>query len=82
MCGRKAVRKIRWKFWIVLLALLVVYGSGCGGTKHILVLPGTPVQLGEDVRARIYAGGVRSNNRVTIPEGWWCLPPDPNDFSD
>ncbi len=40
---------------------------------------GQPVQLAEDVKAKVYVsveGGGRemSKNRVSIPEGWYCLP--------
>ena len=68
-----------------LIAALVVASvllGGCGGTRTVLIPPGEPVQLAEPVKAHIYTdvSGTRqrSDNRVTLPEGWWCLP-DPDE---
>ena len=51
---------------------------GCSNTRTVLIPPGEPVQLAESVNAYIYTdvdgNRERSNNRVTLPEGWWCLP--------
>jgi len=45
--------------------------------RVILVPSGEPVQLAEDVKAHVYVivdgERVRSDNRVTLPTGWWCL---------
>ncbi|MGB2820050.1 MAG: hypothetical protein WBF17_03655 [Phycisphaerae bacterium] len=66
-----------------LIAMLLagsVLLSGCGliKTRTVLIPPGEPVQLAEPVKAYVYVdiGGKRerSGNRVTLPEGWWCLP--------
>lgn len=62
---------------IVLVAFLATM-SGCS-TRVILVPNGEPVRLAEPVRARIFvtdASGksVESQNRVTIPAGWYALP--------
>ncbi len=44
----------------------------------MLIPPGEPVQLAEPVKAHVYvtveSKRRRSDNRVTLPEGWWCLP--------
>ena len=44
----------------------------------MLIPPGEPVQLAEPVKAHVYieveGKRIRSKNRVTLPEGWWCLP--------
>jgi len=52
--------------------------GGCGGTRTVLIPPGEPVQLAEPVKAHIYTDvdgkRERSDNRVTLLEGWWCLP--------
>ena len=51
---------------------------GFGGTRTVLIPPGEPVQLAEPVEAYVYVdvGGKRerSAEKVTLPEGWWCLP--------
>ena len=61
----------------IILAAIVLL-SGCGPTRTVLIPPGEPVQLAEPVKAHIYIDvkGKRekSSNRVTLPEGWWCLP--------
>ena len=52
--------------------------SGCGGIRTVLIPPGEPVQLAEPIKAYIYTDvkgeRQRSDNRVTLPAGWWCLP--------
>ena len=44
----------------------------------MLIPPGEPVQLAESVDAYVYVmvDGVKmkSENRVVLPEGWFCLP--------
>jgi len=64
-----------------LIGMLTVAGvllSGCAGTRTVLIPPGEPVQLAEPVKAYVYVEvegrRVRSEDRVTLPEGWWCLP--------
>ena len=66
-----------------LIAALVVASvllSGCGGTRTVLIPLGEPVQLAEPVKAYVYTDvngkRERSDNRITLPEGWWCLPDD------
>lgn len=54
--------------------------SGCG-SRVIYVPHGQPVRLAESVRVRVYAPDkdgqqVRSQNKITIPEGWYALPKD------
>ena len=70
-----------------LLAATLLAASACGGgcvhtRRTVLIPPGEPVQLAEPVDARVYIDvdgrRVRSENRLTLPEGWWCLP-DPED---
>ena len=61
------------------LSSLVVILSGCGTTRVVYVTAGDPVRLADPVKARVWvkdsAGNVvRSNNKVTIPEGWYALP--------
>ena len=69
----------------LLIAMLIgasAYVSGCARTRTVLVPPGEPVQLAEPVKAYIYVempdgSRVKSENRVVLPEGWWCFP-DPD----
>jgi hypothetical protein len=57
---------------------LTLMSAGCA-TRVILVPNGDPVRLAEPVRAKVWvpdASGqiVQSQNRVTIPAGWYALP--------
>ena len=57
---------------------LMLTSCGCA-TRVILVPNGDPVRLAEPVRAKVWvpdASGnvVQSQNRVTIPAGWYALP--------
>ena len=57
---------------------LTLTNAGCA-TRVILVPNGDPVRLAEPVRAKVWvpdASGqiVQSQNRVTIPAGWYALP--------
>jgi hypothetical protein len=59
-----------------LIALLAL--SGCA-TRVILVPDGEPVRLSESVKSRVWVidskgNSVKSQNRVTIPAGWYALP--------
>ena len=71
--------------WIRLLiaalfaVLAVAYASGC--TRTILVPESSPVRIGPRTEARVYAVDPASKewrlseNKVAIPEGWYCVPP-------
>jgi hypothetical protein len=57
---------------------LTLTSVGCA-TRVILVPNGDPVRLAEPVRAKVWvpdASGnvIQSQNRVTIPAGWYALP--------
>lgn len=58
--------------------LLLFFLCGCSGGQVVLIPPGEPVQLAEDVEAYIYyevEGELqKSETRVILPAGWWCLP--------
>ncbi len=66
-----------WKLIAIALAVIALL-SGCVSTRTVLIPPGEPVQLAEPVKAHVYTEvdgkRIRSENRVTLPEGWWCLP--------
>lgn len=65
--------------WITLgfVALVTAFASGC--TRTVLVAESSPIRIGEGARARVYTlqGGewVLSEKPVTIPEGWFAVPP-------
>ena len=70
-----------WRLIAIVLAAIVLL-SGCGGTRTVLIPPGEPVQLAEPVKAYVYVDvsgkRIKSENRITLPEGWWVLP-DPQE---
>ena len=77
------MKRIRpWKLIAIVIAVIALL-SGCGGTRTVLIPPGEPVQLAEPVKAYVYVDvkGKRekSGNRITLPEGWWCLPDEGTD---
>ena len=64
---------------LIAIALVATVSlGGCVSTKTILIPPGEPVQLAEPVDAYVFVDidgeRMRSDNRVTLPAGWWCLP--------
>jgi hypothetical protein len=78
--------------WIRLLiaalfaALGLAYATGC--TRTILVREASPIRIGPRTEARVYAVDPASKewrlseNRVEIPEGWYCVPPSFVEESD
>ena len=77
------MRPILFRMLTVLtLLLLSVCASGCLRQNVILVPPGEPVQLAEDVTVRVIVTvdgkRIMSDNRVVIHAGWWALP-DPKE---
>lgn len=68
----------RTSFVMSFVIALMLTSAGCA-TRVILVPNGDPVRLAEPVRAKVWvpdASGqiVQSQNRVTIPAGWYALP--------
>lgn len=58
---------------------IALFVSGCG-TSTVLVPPGVPVKLAEPVQAKILVSDaqnhwVEGKSAVTIPAGWYILPP-------
>lgn len=70
---------IRLAIAALFAALAVAYASGC--TRTILVPEASPIRIGPATEARVYAIDPASKewrlseNRVEIPEGWYCVPP-------
>lgn len=62
----------------LLLASCSVYAVGC--QRVVLVTESSPMRMGSDCRARVYTlgadgGWTLSDNAVTLPEGWYLVPP-------
>ncbi len=68
---------IQTAMWVGFALLAVAFASGC--TRAVLVPESSPVRIGPRTEAQVYtlqSGEWRlSPNRVTIPEGWYCVPP-------
>lgn len=65
--------------WIALVSVVLVLASMIGCARTVLVPEGSPIRVGPDAKARVYArvdGEWRlSQNKVEIPEGWYMVPP-------
>lgn len=59
------------------VAVASAFASGC--VRTVLVPEGAPIRIGPETKAHVYAmtddEWRLSENRVTIPEGWYCVPP-------
>ena len=81
--GWRGALRHRTAPWTLLLigmlfaALAAAFAGGCSRT--VLVSEASPVRIGPETRTRVYARvdgeWVLSQNRVAIPEGWYCVPP-------
>jgi hypothetical protein len=64
---------------IVNASLAAVLASGSGCSRTVLVPEASPIRIGPQTRARVYtldgAEWRLSDSPVTIPEGWYCVPP-------
>jgi hypothetical protein len=68
---------------IALLCLALVFGfvTGCEANRTVFVPEDSPMRIGEPggVRMRVYhrvnGEWVLSGNQITIPEGWYMVPP-------
>jgi hypothetical protein len=60
-----------------LLAAALAFAIGC--TRTVLVSENSPIRMGPEVKGRVYVktedGWKLGDNDVTIPEGWYCVPP-------
>jgi len=68
--------------WIALLSVVLVIGFAAGcGNRTVFVPEDSPMRIGEPggVRMRVYhrvnGEWVLSGNKITIPEGWYMVPP-------
>jgi hypothetical protein len=65
---------------VLVATLLLTLMAACGCARTVLVSEDSPIRTGPDLHARVYTltsdGDWRlSDNRVHIPEGWYCVPP-------
>jgi hypothetical protein len=59
------------------VVLALAFASGC--TRTVLVSEASPIRTGPRVHGKVYVktadGWQLGDNEVTIPEGWYCVPP-------
>ena len=67
------------KFWQRLALAFVSIFVCVGCSRVVLVTEASPIRIGPDCRVQVYTlidGEWRlGDNRVAIPEGWYCVPP-------
>jgi hypothetical protein len=65
--------------WIGILLAALAVGSVSGCSRTVLVSESSPMRVGPETKARIYTRQegewILSENSVTIPEGWYLVPP-------
>lgn len=70
-------RAILWLIASVCAVLVLASEFGCSRT--VLVSEASPIRVGPDCASKVYTktedGWRLSDNKVTIPEGWYCVPP-------
>jgi len=72
----RALRSTLLPIVLACVALALASASGCART--VLVSESSPVRVGPCVRGRVYAlveGEWRLGSTVTLPEGWYLVPP-------
>ena len=64
---------------IVFAALVIAFASGCTGSRTVFVPEESPMRTGPESSLRVYhrinGEWTLSQNRITIPEGWYLVPP-------
>ena len=70
--------------WILFLTgvccagLAVAFATGCAA-RTVLVPESSPIRIGPETRARVYVRvdgeWILGDNCVTVPEGWYVVPP-------
>ena len=74
------VATLLWNLSVILFCCAVVVLVFLGGCARTVLVPeSSPFRIGPGTRAPIYTmtdgEWTLSDNRVTIPEGWYCVPP-------
>lgn len=70
-----------WMLRQMLIGFVVlVLASMIGCSRTVLVNPGSPIRVGPDASVRVYTlidgEWQLSQNRVTLPEGWYLVDPE------
>ena len=78
--SRKARLPLTLTLIVSAFALLAIaFSSGCANNRTVFVPEDSPIRIGPSAKAHVYTlvkgEWVLSGNTVTIPEGWYCVPP-------
>lgn len=82
-------RRTLWKL-AALMTLCLASGTGCAPGRTVLVSDDSPVRIGPGTTGKVYRlvgeppTWTLGSDTVTLPEGWYCVPPRfvrPEDFS-
>ena len=69
------VSRTRYKIPSLLLSCALVFLAGCG-TTTVILLPGDPVRIRADVKAKVWMAdedGEWLPTVMVLPAGWYCL---------
>jgi len=81
-----AVESRSMPIWIVTVLFLLALGFASGCSRTVLVKEGSPIRMGPDAKAKVYAlvegEWTLSSNAVQIPEGWYLVSPEWVDMED
>jgi hypothetical protein len=70
---------MRIQIAIVFLALVLGFVTGCAANRTVFVPEDSPMRTGPDSRIKVYhrvnGEWILSGNRITVPEGWYLVPP-------
>jgi hypothetical protein len=64
---------------ILFAVLVLAFAIGCGSSRTVFVPEDSPMRIGPGSTMRVYhrvnGEWTLSNNRITVPEGWYLVPP-------
>ncbi len=64
---------------ILFFCAVLALGSASGCSRAVFIPEASPIRIGPNVKAKVYllinGEWTLSDNQVTIPEGWYCVPP-------
>ena len=78
--SRRARLPLTLMLIVIAFALLAIASaSGCANNRTVFIPEDSPIRVGPSTKAKVYTlingEWVLSGNTVTIPEGWYCVPP-------
>ena len=63
----------------IFAVLVIGFACGCSNNRTVFIPEDSPIRIGPNCRSHVYTlikgEWTLSGNTVTIPEGWYCVPP-------